>query len=366
MVLRSREAAAEIPHRASGFFGKAVKETSKPESPPVSVLSSSSAARRLVTSLVSAGCDVFFGIPGGPISPVFEAIRVTAGARLVESRHETAAAFEAAAFYRISGRVPVVVVTAGPGATNVVTGVASAYMERIPMLLIVGDVAWAASGGRLAQDSGPEGLDAEAILSSVTRARVRASASRTVVPQAMAALDVAVNPGARGPGLFVLPLDCAVGECHGIDMGVDTSPRASGRAPADRDVELSLDCLRSASRPLVVVGAGSRHRIAEVTRLVDKLGVPFVTTPSAKGLVSELHPMSLRNGGIAASVWAQKYTEQPVDVCLALGTDLDDSSVGSTRYCGQGGLLVHVDTDPRVFGRNLSTHLGVVADVGAF
>ncbi len=332
----------------------------------MSGLSALSAARRLVKALVDAGCDTFFGIPGGPVSPVFEAIRVTAGARLVESRHETAAAFEAAGFYRVSGRVPVVVVTAGPGATNVVTGVASAYMERIPMLLIVGDVAWAASGGRLAQDSGPEGLDIEAILSPVTRARVRASASRSVVPQAMAALEVAVNPAARGPALFVLPLDCAVGECHEIDMTVDTSPRGSGRPPADRDVERGLDGLRSAAHPLVVVGAGCRHRIAEVTRLVDKLGVPFVTTPSAKGLVSELHPMSLRNGGIAASVWAQKYTEQPVDVCLALGTDLDDSSVGPTRYCGAGETLIHVDTDARVFGRNVPTRLGVVADVGAF
>src|ERR1700722_18731259 len=366
MVLRSREAAAEIPHRASGFFGKAVKETSKPESPPVSVLSSSSAARRLVTSLVSAGCDVFFGIPGGPISPVFEAIRVTAGARLVESRHETAAAFEAAAFYRISGRVPVVVVTAGPGATNVVTGIASAYLERIPMLLIVGDVAWAASGGRLAQDSGPEGLDVEAMLLPVTRARVRASASRSVVSQAMAALDAAVRPETRGPALFVLPLDLTVGECPDVDVTVHATPREAGRAPASRDVRLTIDALRKASHPLVVVGAGCRHRITEVKRLIDSLGVPFVTTPSAKGLISELHPMSLRNGGIAASLWAQKYTESPVDVCLALGTDLDDSSVGSTRYCGQGGLLVHVDTDPRVFGRHLSTHLGVVADVGAF
>jgi acetolactate synthase-1/2/3 large subunit len=329
-------------------------------------LSVQSAARRLVRALVSRGCDSFFGIPGGPICPVFEAIRVTEGARLIESRHETAAAFEAVAFHRLSGRVPVVVVTAGPGATNAVTGIASAYLERTPMLLIVGDVAWATGGGRLAQDSGLEGLDVETMFSTVTRARVRASASRSVVPQAMAALDAAMDPAARGPALFVLPLDHAIGECPHIDVTARTGPRESGPPPPDGDVSRTLDLIRKAIHPLVVVGAGCRHRVHEVKRLVDTLEVPFVTTPAAKGLISELHPMSLRNGGMAASVWAQKYTEQPVDVCLALGTDLDDSSVASTPYCGPEGTLVHVDTDARVFGRNLPTQLGIVADVGVF
>jgi acetolactate synthase-1/2/3 large subunit len=83
-------------------------------------------------------------------------------------------------------------------------------------------------------------------------------------------------------------------------------------------------------------------------------------------LVSERHPRSLRNGGMAASLWARRYTASPVDVCLVLGTDLDDTSMGPTRYVGPGGALVHVDLDARVFGRNLPTQLGVTADVGAF
>jgi acetolactate synthase I/II/III large subunit len=329
-------------------------------------LSPESAARRLVKALVSRGCNTFFGIPGGPICPVFEAIRVTEGARLVESRHETAAAFEAAAFYRVSGRVAVVVVTAGPGATNVVTGIASAHLERIPILLIVGDVAWATSGGRLAQDSGLEGLNVETMFSTITRVRVRASASRSVVPQAMAALDAAVDPAARGPALFVLALDHAVGECLHAEVTARAYPRGSGSPPPAGDVDRALDHVRDATHPLVVIGGGCRHDIHEVKHLIDTLHVPFVTTPGAKGLISELHPLSLRNGGMAASIWAQKYTQQPVDVCLALGTDLDDSSVGSTPYCSREGILIHVDTDARVFGRNLPTRLGIVADVGAF
>jgi hypothetical protein len=159
------------------------------------------AARRLIEALVERGVDSYFGIPGGPVCPVFEAIRLTPGARLIESRHETHAAFAAALYGRASGRVAAVVATAGPGITNAVTGIASASLERVPLLVIVDDVAWATSGGCMAQDCGPEGIDVEALLA----------------------------------------------------------------------------------------------------RLVDAQPLPFVTTPRAKGIVSERHPRSLRGGGMAAS-----------------------------------------------------------------
>jgi acetolactate synthase-1/2/3 large subunit len=94
--------------------------------------------------------------------------------------------------------------------------------------------------------------------------------------------------------------------------------------------------------------------------------VPFVTTPRGKGVVSEEHPRSLRNGGMAASIWARRYTSEPIDVALVLGTDLDDTSMGPTPYLGPGGRLVHVDLDATVFRRNLPTALPVVADLGEF
>ncbi len=329
-----------------------------------STLPANAAARRLVEALVARGVDTFFGIPGGPICPVFEAIRLTPGAQLVESRHETHAAFAAALFHRASGRVPAVVVTAGPGITNAATGIASASLERAPMLIIAGDVAWATTGGRMAQDSGPEGISIEAMFAPITRAQVRASHSRSVVSQALAALEIACNPMLPGPALFVLPLDRAMGECEAIDL-----PRRVTRwsaAPTDESVRETAALLREAHRPLLVLGAGCRGHEAAVRALVDACHIPFVTTPRAKGIVSERHPRSLRNGGMAASVWARRYTASPVDVCVALGTDLDDTSMGPTRYVGEHGTLVHVDLDARVFGRNVRTALGVNADLGLF
>jgi acetolactate synthase-1/2/3 large subunit len=174
-----------------------------------SSLPENAVARRLVQALVARGVDTFFGIPGGPICAVFEAIRLHPKARLIASRHETSAAFAAATYHRVTGKTPVVVVTSGPGITNAVTGIASAHFEGAPMLVLAGDAAWATHGGRLAQDSGPEGLDAEQILSSITRARVRVASPQAAVSQTLAALDIATDPACPGPALVVLAIDHA-------------------------------------------------------------------------------------------------------------------------------------------------------------
>jgi acetolactate synthase I/II/III large subunit len=342
----------------------------RPESPrpkPVGLASEEEllpAAHRLVRALVEAGVDTFFGIPGGPVSPVFDAILNTAGARLIESRHETGAAFAAADYQRASGRTPAVVVTAGPGATNAVTGIVSAHLERVPMLVICGDVAWAAEGGRLLQDSGPEGIAVESMLANVTRATVRVSRARTVTSQGLAALEAAQNPLNPGPALLVLPIQLGRAAAP---TGRVFAARLEVQARAPRDVvEATAEALASARHPLLVLGAACRPHASTIRKLVDALNVPFVTTPQAKGVVSELHPRSLRHGGLAASMWAREYTSQGVDVALALGTDLDDCSVGPTRYVAEGGKLIHVDLNSAVFGRNLPTELGVVADLATF
>jgi acetolactate synthase-1/2/3 large subunit len=322
------------------------------------------AADTIIEALLDAGVDTFFGIPGGAVSPIFDAILSTPRARLIESRHETGAAFAAAGYHRATGRVPCVVVTAGPGATNVVTGVVSAHLERIPMLIISGDVAWAAEGGRLLQDSGPEGIDIESMLRGVTRAQIRVSQAGSASSHALAALRAASDPSRPGPALLVVPIHRAAAEGRAPRVVSESTP-AVGEPDAEL-VEQVCRKLVAGERPLIVIGAGARAHAETLTQLADLLDIPFVTTPRAKGIVSERHPRSLRHGGLAASLWAREYTARGVDVALVLGTDLDDCSVGPTRYIADGGELIHVDLDARVFNRNLPTSLGVVSDVGAF
>ena len=322
------------------------------------------AAHALVAALVEAGVDTFFGVPGGPVSPVFDAVLQVSGARLIESRHETHAAFAAADYHRASGRVPAVVVTAGPGATNVVTGVVSAHLERVPMLVICGDVAWASAGGKLLQDTGPEGVAVERLLGHVTRKTIRVARPESLVSQGLAALEAARHPVLPGPALLVVPIQ--FGRAAAPPKRLASTPPAFDARPARDVVETTAEWLLEAKHPLLVLGAGCRPHAAKIRRLVDLLDVPFVTTPQAKGIVSELHPRSLRSGGLAASIWARKYTELGVDCAVALGTDLDDCAVGPTPYVGPGGRLVHVDLDATVFNRNVPAALGVVADVGGF
>jgi acetolactate synthase-1/2/3 large subunit len=329
-----------------------------------SSLSASSAARRLVELLSSRGVDTYFGVPGGPICPLFEAVRLCPRATLVEPRHESHAAFAAVAYYRATGRTPALLVTAGPGITNAVTGIASASLEGAPLLVIAGDVAWAASGGRLAQDSGPEGLSVEQLLSSVTRAQVRVSNGKSAASQALCALDRAEDPARPGPALLIVPIDRAMEEAPSFEA--PRAVRGARPSPEPAAVQRVLELLGQAERPLLVLGNACRRDPAAVARLVERLDVPFVTTPSAKGVVSERHPRSLRTGGIAASKWARRYTAEPVDVALVIGTDLDDTSIGPTPYVGEGGRLVHVDVDPRVFHRNLPTFLGITSDLSEF
>lgn len=323
------------------------------------------AASRVVDLLVSRGLDTFFGVPGGPIIPVFDALLTHPEARLVHSRHESGACFAAMGYHRATGRVPVVVTTAGPGATNVVTGVVAASLERVPMLLICGDVPWASTGGRLLQDTGPRSIGIDRMLAPMLRADVRVARAPSAAAQVLAAVEAATDPRRPGPALAVLPLDHAGHRAPAAELS--TSPRpAAPPAPATRALRLVEARLRAAERPLLVVGAGCRPVADAVRGLVEALQVPFLTTPRAKGLIGERHPLSLRNGGMSASEWARGYTRAEPDAALALGTDLDDVSTAGTPPIGPGGWLAHVDLDPEVFGRNFPTALGVVADAGAF
>jgi acetolactate synthase-1/2/3 large subunit len=324
------------------------------------------ASQLAVAALVERGVTDFFGVPGGPIIPFFDAILSNPETTLYEPRHETTAVFEAMGFHRATQRTPVVVVTAGPGLTNVVTGVAAAMLERIPLLVVCGDVAWSSTGERMLQDSGEGGLAAERMLGSVTRMTTRIARAESAASQMLAALSIAEAPVDPGPALVVFPIDRSAQRKPG-PMLAHAVRRVAIHAPPDPSTVASVEQqLRRAQRPLLVLGGACRSAQPTIEALVNALGIPFMTTPRAKGIVSEEHPLSLRTSGMAASWWARRYTQAGVDACLALGTDLDDVSVLGTPLVARGGTLTHVDLDASVIGRGGNTTLGVIAELGGF
>ena len=291
-----------------------------------------SAAHQLVQALVEAGVDTFFGIPGGPVSPVFDAILQREGRALdrvaprdVTPRSPPRTTTAPPVERRRSSSPP------GPARPTSVTGVVSAHLERVPMLrhlrrrrLGVRRRA-AAAGQRPGRHRGREAC--------WPTSRERPSGSRrpkTAMAQGLAALSAARNPAPPGPG--------APGHAHSARARRGKRHRPSPVAGADFQrstgagtlVDRTASWLVSAERPLIVsapVAASTRQRSASSW---TRSNVPFVTTPQAKGIVSELHPRSLRHGGLAASMWAREYTARGIDVALVLGTDLDDCAVGPT------------------------------------
>lgn len=316
-------------------------------------------ARGLVRALSEAGVDTYFGVPGGPIISVFHQVLLEDGVRLVEPRHETGGAFAAMGYHRATGRVPGLIVTAGPGITNAVTGVAAAFAERVPMVVLCGDVA--GDGRCLAQDLDVAGRGGvERIFGGITRAVRRVRRPSAALSELRAAFAAATDPRHPGPVVLVVPIDLADVEAAPPSLHAPSPP--TPRAPFDPELShVILSRIASARRPLLVVGAACRGHEAQVRALVDALGVPVMTTPQAKGLVPETHPASLRGGGMSASFWARRYCAEGPDVALVLGTDLDDTSTAGTPVVGDEGEVIHVDVDPTVFGRNFPTWLGVEA-----
>jgi acetolactate synthase-1/2/3 large subunit len=321
----------------------------------------------MIDTLVMSGVDTFFGIPGGPIMPVFDSIVRSPDARLLEPRQETYGAFAAMGFHRASGRVPAVVVTAGPGATNVVTGVTAAHCERVPMIIIVGDVASQSSGKRLLQDTGLDGVGIESMLRAVTRGIFRVHSPASAAGVAMNAFVRATEPSNPGPVVIVIPIEHSSAKlAMPAQHGSSSHAIQSTDAPPHDLLSALASRLATAERPLVVVGAGCRDGRWAVQQLIEQMRVPFVTTPQAKGLIPETHPLSLRTCGMSASFWARRYCAEGPDFTLALATDLDDVSTAGTPIVGEEGTLVHVTLDGSVVGRNFQTTHGVACDVVSF
>lgn len=301
-----------------------------------------SCAKRLIEALLAHGVEMFFGVPGGPVSPLFDAILGTS-AQLVESRHETNAAFAAAGYYRETGKPAAIVVTAGPGITNALTGIASAFAQNTPMIVLAGDVAWEPSPTPMVQNSGPDGTHAEAMLKPIVRHLRRLTATDNPLACVAEAYHIAMRPG-RGPAALVVPVQVALRRAS--LRPVEAMKVPAPIKPSNTSIDEVVAALTSAQHPLLVLGNGCRRAVEEVRRLVDVLGIPFATTPTAKGVVSERHPRSLRGMGLGASTWARSYCEEVPDVVVALGTDLDDCSVDGTPVRASDNRVFRVDHDP--------------------
>jgi acetolactate synthase I/II/III large subunit len=319
-------------------------------------------AKHLIEDLLGYGIDTYFGIPGGPACSIFYGVVRTPGTTLIESKHETAALFEAIGYYKSTGKVPVVLVSAGPGISNCLTGIASAKSLRVPLLVICGDVSWQATNHILVQNGGPEGINVEATFAHNTERVLRLSDAEHASQQV---IDLLTSRKANGPSIIVLPLfvSSAIKPKPVVNVLHQFTPVLCTNQLTINKVASLLD---NSAKPLLVLGYGASACAYDMERLVDHLAIPFVTTAQAKGIVSEHHPLSLRHSGLAAHAWIKSYLKSKPDFLLVLGTDLDDVSIGMSELADSNTKVVHVDLNEKVFNRRYHNTLSVVADVKEF
>jgi acetolactate synthase-1/2/3 large subunit len=317
------------------------------------------AAVTLLRTLARHGVRVAFGIPGGAIGPVFDALAECPEIEYVPTRHEAMAVYAALGHARMTGIPAIVLTTAGPGVTNAVTGMAAALAEEIPVILLAGEVPSFATGRAGFQEGTVAGLDVVSLMRPVTRwSTVLVGASMTAGLAERVWAKATSAPA--GPVFVSIPFDVAQG--NSIDTFV-ASAATPAAAPDEQACRTAARRLAAAARPLLVLGNGARAAARELRQLAERLAAPVVVTGHAKGVFPERHPLYLGIIGNAGHPSALEYLEERPDVVCVVGSRLGDLATNGWKVDLAGAdETIQIDRDPWLIGRNAPVTLGIVGD----
>lgn len=320
-------------------------------------------AELMIGLLAHAGVEYIFGVPGGAIEDLNTAIYHNGkGVKPIVTKHEAGAAFMADGYARVSRRLGVCCSTAGPGASNLITGLASAYADQIPVLALTGQVATSVFGKGAIQESGSEGVDITNIFRNFTKYSGMLITENRAQYMLHKAVRLAMS-GPTGPTHLNLPTDIMKRE---VDQQEFCSPKMEVRLFDEESVKRAAEYLVAAKRPVVIAGWGVvlSRAAKELLEFAQLLQVPVATSPKAKGVFPESHPLSLGVLGFAGSPAAKEYIiDNEVDVVLGVGTSFSemmtsgwDDRIHPTEH------LIHIDIDPEKIGRNYHVSVGLVGD----
>ncbi|MEM3591787.1 MAG: biosynthetic-type acetolactate synthase large subunit [Candidatus Bathyarchaeia archaeon] len=320
-------------------------------------MSKMSGAKALVEALKRENVEIIFGIPGGAILPVYDVL-YSSDIKHILMRHEQCAAHAADGYARASGRVGVCMSTSGPGATNLVTGIANAYMDSSPIVAITGQVPRPFIGKDAFQET-----DIIGITTPITKCnfQVRSAAE---IPKIVKTAFYIASTGRRGPVLIDLPRDVQLEE---DEMNFDDRIELRGYKPVydphPLQVEKAVNLLLQAERPVIVAGGGviASNASPELVALSELLMAPVATTLMGKGAMPEDHPLSLGMLGMHGTV-AANYLVQEADALLAVGMRFSDRSTGNIKTFCPNGKIIHIDVDASEIGKNIRPHVPIVAD----
>ena len=317
----------------------------------------------LLKYLETEGVEYIFGVPGTALVPLYDAVNKQDAIKPILTKHEEGAAFMADGYARVSGKIGVCYATSGPGATNLATGVANAYMDNIPLLVITGQVPTSIYGKGTFQDSTKEGVDSVDMFDPITKFSTMIM-SRFKMPELLReALRIAFS-GKKGPVHLSYPKDIMGEEIEDTLL----PPNAYRIKPEYFDRKLVIDAaakLVRAKKPAMLVGSGAIESGAtsEVLELAEMLNIPVATTPKAKGAFPESHELSLGVLGLSGSPAAEEYLMGDVDVLLVVGASLNQLTTFSwDPRIMPSDCLIHINIDPAEIGKNYPAGIGLVGD----
>ncbi|AXV08312.1 Acetolactate synthase large subunit [Euzebya pacifica] len=317
-------------------------------------------AQAVIRSLELAGVEVVFGHPGGAILPAYDPM-LESSIRHVLARHEQGAGHMAEGYAHATGRVGVCIATSGPGGTNLVTPLADAMMDSIPIVAITGQVATSAVGGDAFQEA-----DITGITMPVTKHNeMVATADR--IPGAIAEAFHIASTGRKGPVLIDIPKDVLAQKLTSFDYPERVTlpgykPTVRGHSKMVRE---AVDVILAAQRPVIYAGGGivasGAHEVLKT--LAETLELPVVTTLMARGAFPDSHPQHLGMPGMHGH-WTAVTALQRADLLIGLGTRFDDRVTGKLDAFAPNAKVVHVDVDPAEIGKNKAVDVPIVGDVG--
>ena len=309
-------------------------------------------------ALEHAGADVAFGYPGGACLPLYDALPDHPAVHHVLVRHEQGAAHMADGYARATGRVGVCVATSGPGATNLVTGLACAYMDSIAIVAITGQVSTPLMGRDAFQETDVLGL-----VGPITKHSYLVERVEDIEPTIHRAFEVA-STGRPGPVVVDIPKDIQLRTGAAQPRSMDPAAAPRGANPSELDRAAAL--LSGAQRPVIVAGHGVRlaRAHAELRALAERLDAPVVTTLLGIGALPEDHRLAAGMLGMHGSAAANRMVND-ADVILGIGLRFDDRVTGKISAFAPNAKIIHADLDATQLGKNVPTEIGIVADAGA-
>lgn len=314
-------------------------------------------AEALVQLLVREGVEVMFGYPGGAVLPIYDAL-YNQPVRHILARHEQGAIHAAEGYARVSGKPGVVIATSGPGATNLITGIADAMMDSLPLVVFTGQVGTSVIGSDAFQEADVIGMTAP-----ITKHNYQVRDLRDLPRVVKEAFHIAKS-GRPGPVVVDIPKDIQQGT---VEMGENRELYLPGyqpnTSPNPLQIKKLVEAVSYSAKPVILAGAGILHAKASdlLLKFAEKCRIPVVNTLLGLGSFPFSHPLFLGMGGMHGT-YAANMAICECDLLINIGARFDDRLTGNLAHFAPNAMVVHIDIDPAEIGKNVKTDIPIVAD----